>query len=83
MVIDEEFVIPPDYDVEIASTNGATIVATDGASHFRIDGKLRLEFDMRDESGSIRCVGFGEAVEVFNAAVSAGYETVGFDESGG
>ena len=28
-------------------------------------------------------VAWGEAVEVFNAAVSAGYETVGFDESGG
>ena len=43
MVIDEEFVIPPDYDVEIASTNGATLFATSLASHFRIDGKLRLE----------------------------------------
>jgi len=43
MVIDEEFVIPPDYDVEIASTNGATLFATNSASHFRIDGKLRLE----------------------------------------
>ena len=43
MVIDDAFVIPAGSDVEIASTNGATIVATDGASHFRIDGKLRLE----------------------------------------
>ena len=43
MVIDEEFVIPPGYDVEISSTNGATLVATNWASHFRIDGKLRLE----------------------------------------
>ena len=43
MVIDDAFVIPAGYDVEIASTNGANIVATDGASHFRIDGKLRLE----------------------------------------
>ena len=43
MVIDEEFVIPPDYDVEIASTNGATLFATNSASHFRIDGTLRLE----------------------------------------
>ena len=43
MVIDEEFVIPPGYDVEISSTNRATLVATNWASHFRIDGKLRLE----------------------------------------
>ena len=43
MVIDEEFVIPPDYDVEISSTNGATLFATNSASHFRIDGTLRLE----------------------------------------
>ena len=43
MVIDDAFVIPAGSDVEIKSTNGATIVATDGASHFRIDGKLHLE----------------------------------------
>ena len=43
MVIDEEFVIPPEYDVTISSTNGATLFATSLASHFRIDGKLRLE----------------------------------------
>ena len=43
MVIDEEFVIPPGYDVEISSSNRATLVATNWASHFRIDGKLRLE----------------------------------------
>merc|ERR1739847_3650 len=41
--IDDAFVIPAGSDVEIASTNGATIVATNWASHFRIDGKLRLE----------------------------------------
>ena len=43
MVIDEEVVIPAGYDVEIASTNGATLFATNWASHFKIDGKLRLE----------------------------------------
>ena len=43
MVIDTEFVIPAGYDVEIASSNGATLFATNWASHFRIDGKLRLE----------------------------------------
>ena len=43
MIIDKEFVIPPGYDVEISSTNGATLFATNSASHFRIDGKLRLE----------------------------------------
>jgi hypothetical protein len=43
MVIDEEFVIPPGFDVTISSTSGATILATSLASHFRVDGKLRLE----------------------------------------
>ena len=43
MVIDDAFVIPAGYDVEITSANRATLVATNSASHFRIDGKLRLE----------------------------------------
>ena len=43
MVIDTQLVIPAGYDVEIASTNGATLFATNWASHFKIDGKLRLE----------------------------------------
>ena len=38
MIIDKEFVIPPGYDVEISSTNGATLFATNSASHFRIGG---------------------------------------------
>ena len=43
MVIDEEIVIPAGYDVEIMSKNRATLFATSSASHFRIDGKLRLD----------------------------------------
>ena len=43
MVIDEEIIIPAGSDVEITSANGATLIATNWARHFRIDGKLRLE----------------------------------------
>ena len=43
MVIDEEIVIPAGYDVEIMSKTRATLFATSLASHFRIDGKLRLD----------------------------------------
>jgi len=43
MLIDEEIVIPAGYDVEIMSKNRATLFATSLASHFRIDGKLRLD----------------------------------------
>ena len=43
MVINEEIVIPAGYDVEIMSKNRATLFATSLASHFRIDGKLRLD----------------------------------------
>ena len=43
MVINEEIVIPAGYDVEIMSKNRAILIATSAASHFRIDGKLRLE----------------------------------------
>ena len=42
MVIDEEFVIPPDYDVEIASTNGATLFHQLGlAFSYRRDAAAR------------------------------------------
>ena len=43
MVIDEEIIIPAGADVEITSANGATLIATNWARHFRIEGKLRLE----------------------------------------
>ena len=55
MVIDDEIVIPAGSDVEIKSTNGATIVATDGASHFRIGGKLRLD-NLVLTNGSARAI---------------------------
>ncbi|MAC18884.1 MAG: hypothetical protein CMJ23_04245 [Phycisphaerae bacterium] len=44
-------------------------------------GLIEIDAPIKVRPGA--AVAWGDAVEVFNAAVSAGYETVGFDESGG
>ena len=43
IVLDEKVLIPAGYDVEISSSNRATLIATNWAQHFHIKGKLRLE----------------------------------------
>ena len=43
IVLDEKVLIPAGYDVEITSSNRATLIATNWAQHFHIKGKLRLE----------------------------------------
>ena len=43
IVLDEKVLIPAGYDVEISSSNRATLTATNWAQHFHIKGKLRLE----------------------------------------
>ena len=69
LVLDDEIVVPVGYNVEITSANGATLLATNWARHFRVDGKLRLENIVLTNGTSVgNSRSEGGAVQVTNDA---------------